>query len=226
MLKINELLTLQKKSEINLNFIEGLIEKANQTIEDINSDKTRSEKWKEETIKHTRDQLSQPIAEKIQAIKEIAEEAAKNKPFWESVPFLLSIQSFNREPEKDAQIRLAYIHELKNMPLPLIDLALRNAIEEGNLPLIFQCWKAGLSAVTQNNTKDMINLSLEGVVIPDQAEALEAISNCLKIWTNVETHKDAFFGITISPLKRLQLAREMQTITRTVKAVDYLPKHS
>lgn len=222
MLQFKELLNIQKKSKIYLNAIEKLVVDLNNIIDSVNSDQSRSVEWKKETIQNTRDQFLPSFVDKMNVINEMADEAAINKPLWESVPLLLSLQKFSEEPEKDAQIRLAYSNELKDLPLPLLELTLRNARADGNLPLMFQCWKIGVSAANQNSLRDMVDLLLDGLVIPDQAEALAAIEQTWQDRMTVASMYEMYCGRELTALKRLQIARAEQP---TVKTVNYRQKH-
>lgn len=155
-------------------------------------------------------------------LRSIYDETSSQGVFWESTPLLLSLHKFNEAPEKDAQIRLSYNKELLSIPLPLLDLIFKNARNEINLPLIYQCWLASVIRGKEQSFSDIVDNSLNGIVIKEQAQALAAISQC---WTNIsrgESLAANFFGRNTDPRRRIEMAREQSATSKLIDAASIL----
>ncbi|POZ51684.1 hypothetical protein [Methylovulum psychrotolerans] len=216
MLKISELSISEMKSSTLITALEKIVQAMSLFIDQTNSDASRSPEWKKETIKAMQEKTAPAFAQTKASIDEVADTAAINHKFWQSKVFLLSIQKFSDQPEKDAQIRMAYSNELAAFDLPLLALTMENARIENNLPLFFQCWKTGSAVADQKTLRDMADLSLNGIEIPNQAQALEIISRILEAKSRASQLYEMFYGRELSPLKSLQMARQQQMTEKVI----------
>lgn len=116
MLTTNQLKTLQDRSNAAIKTMENAIERLNSAITRHQSDATRSASYIAESIKAERDKVTPALAAELKIIQDTAKEAATQTQFWESRALLMCLQTFNDDPAKDAQIKLAWRAEFTSLP--------------------------------------------------------------------------------------------------------------
>lgn len=208
----------QGQSNTAIKKMEAEIDKLNVIIEQAESDKGRSRDWVLATVAAAREKTVAACGAALKTVQTLAETTGTQSKFWESKPFLLSLQTFDEDPAKDAQIRLAHAAELTNAPLPLLGLALENARFDKNLAQIFQCWRAGFARTGEAGFSDVVNLALGDLAIPGQAIALAAISTCSSNLSYAQSMGSVAIGNRSDPTRRMQVAREQQVSSRFVSA--------
>jgi hypothetical protein len=127
--------------------------------------------------------------------------------------------SFNADEAKDAQIKTFWRGEFADMPTALLQLSFENAQFDANLPLLWQVFSAGRARSNDNaGFAHSIDMSLEGLEIPDQAHALAAISQCKTNQSHAESIAAVATGLRQDPIRKINVAREQQVTNRLVSA--------
>lgn len=208
---------LQKNQQIStaaVTKMEAALASLNKIIEEAEADKTRSRDWVLSTVKAAREKALPALSAEFKTIQTMATASAPQQRFWESTPLLLSLQTFDADPAKDATIKMGYTAQLADAPLPLLGLTLENARTDKNLPLIYQCWRAGFGRTGESGFTDAVNLALDGIDIPEQAVALAAIATVLANRSHGEFIFSSAGAMRHDPVRKLQVARERQDASR------------
>lgn len=143
MLSSQQLRQNQEFSNTALSKMEGAITALNKVISEAEADSSRSRDFVVATCKAAREKALPVLSAELKVVQAMAEASGAQQRFWESRPLVLSLQTFDSDQARDAQIRLGYSTELKAMPLPLLAMTLESARTDTNRPLIYQCWLAG-----------------------------------------------------------------------------------
>lgn len=203
--------------------MEALLAALNNAIERIEGDASRSREYILAACKEARDKATPALAEELKAIAALDASSAPNEQFWQSRPFVLSQQTFDSDPAKDAVIKLQRAAELKNMPAPLLSLAHKNARFDLDLPMVYATWLAGAGrANVEAGFSEAADLSLDGIGLPGQAAALAAISACRSNRSYAESMFSAAAALRSDPVRKLTVGREQQTTSRLVAAASAL----
>ncbi|RFC37759.1 MAG: hypothetical protein DID92_2727743058 [Candidatus Nitrotoga sp. SPKER] len=219
MLSQTQLLKNKEISDTSIKKMESIIEKLNALIEQCENDKSRSRDWILETVKATRAKEEPALTAELKTIMTMAEVSYAHKKFWENKPLLLSLQKFDEDAARDAQIRLCHASELGTISLPLLGLTFENARADRNLPLVYQCWRVGQARSTEASFTDSMNLALNDLELPGQAASLAAISACV----SNRAHGEMIWQVSVSgqrgdPVRKLNVARQQQASSRMVAA--------
>lgn len=218
--------SLQKKLEFSnaaIKKMETIIEGLNALIERSENDRSRSRDWILESVKTAREKAEPALTAELKTIITMAETSAAHQRFWENRPLLLSLQQFDEDDAKDAQIRLCHAAELSTASLPFLGLALENAKADKNLPLIYQCWRTGKERSSEANFVNCVDLALEDIEIPGQAASLAAISACV----SNRAHGEMIWQVSVSgqrgdPVRKLNVARQREASSRMVSPANAL----
>lgn len=208
MLSSTQLQKNQQMSSAAVTKMEAALAALNTIIADAEGDTTRSRAYVVETVKAAREKALPAISAELKTVQALAAATSPQQKFWESTPLLLSLQTFDADPAKDATIKLGYAAQLKDLPLPLLGLLLENARAEGNLALIYQCWRAGMTRQSEVGLSDACDLVLDNIEIPEQAISLAAIATVSANLGHGETLFFAAAAMRIDPVRKLQVARD------------------
>ena len=218
MLTIEELTSLQKTSNEAIRKIKRELDGLNIFIESTNAQTHYSQEYRTETISKNRENRLPVVSDELQKIRDINNAVIGSKEFWESNALLLSLEKFSQSEVDDATVKLSIAGELSAMPFTLLDLTYKKARSENNLTLIYQCWKTGINKATESAFSGAVNLNLDGVTIPGQAESLAAISQCNSNVSLGESLAVLFLGGKVDPARALTMGREQQVTSRLMQA--------
>lgn len=219
MYTIEKLRALGSKSATAVRVMEARIAQLNALIERLEGDTTRSREYTLEAVKAERGKVLPELAAELEVIREANKAAAPQKTFWESRPLLMSLLPIDADPAKDATIKGFHLASFERMPGSLLQLQYENARFDGNLPLIWLLHSVG-GARSRSDAAlaAALDMSLDGLDIPDQAEALANISVC---WSNLsfaEMLAAVAAGLRIDPVRKMQVGRHQQASSRLVQA--------
>lgn len=207
------------KSDLAIKNMQGQLDRLNAVIEKAQTDPSRSRDWVVSEVKQARERATPAMGDQLRIIQDLDETSGKVKKFWESKPLLLSIQTFDPLPEKDAAIRMCYASELGRVPLPMLAATFENAKFDKALALIYQCWLAGAGRSGEAGFTDSCDLALgDDIVIPGQATALAAISTCHSNRAHAEMMFSATLALHNDPVRRLSVGRQQNVTHRLVEA--------
>lgn len=218
MLSSNQLLKNESMSNAAILKMEAELARLNVEIAKAEADKSRSRDWVLETVKAARAKAMPVLNAEMKSIQALAKTSSEHEPFWQSKPLVLSLQKFDEDAAKNAQIRMAYAGEFSRLPLPLLLLTLQNATADKNMPLVYQCWAAGMARQGEAGFTGTGDLSLDSIELPEQAAALSAIGTCK---VNADDAERIFFvanGQADDPIRRMNIGRARQAATRFVAA--------
>lgn len=218
MLTSNQLIKNQEFSNTAVRNMETAIEKLNATIAAAEADTSRSRDWVMETCKAARERALPALSGELKTIQAMAQASGAQQQFWESRPLVLSLQTFDSDLARNAQIKLGYSAELKAVSLPLLNLIFQDARNDKNLPLIYQCWLAGVGRTGEAGFADSVDLSLEMIDLPGQGIALAAIATCLSNRSHGETLFSVAAGMRNDPVRQMTVARQQQVSSRMTAA--------
>ncbi|CAG9932211.1 hypothetical protein [Candidatus Nitrotoga arctica] len=217
---------LQKNLEISnacVRKMDQAVAALNAVIETAEKDKSRSRDWVLSTVKAAREKALPAITAELKTIMTMADTSSAHQRFWENRPLLLSLQKFDEDDAKDAQIRIYHAAELASSSLPLLGLMLENARSDKNLALIYQCWRVGQGRSSEAGFVDSVDLALDGIEIPGQAISLSAIATCISNRSYAEMiWSAAGSGRSADPVRRLTVARQQEVSSRIVSPASAL----
>ncbi len=186
MMKATQLINLQIRSNQALGRAQAAINALHVFIDEKTSDTTRSAEYTNSLVQAERDKIASLIMAEMEIIKSIAAMAGSQRAFYESKPFLLSVETFSDDADKDSVTKSNLVNQLEKMPIPLLDLTLRNARHDDNLPMIYLCWLVGSSRAHESGFNESVDLALDDIVIPEQKAALEAVIDCTENRSEIE----------------------------------------
>ena len=221
MYAVEKLVEMKDQSNQSIKKMESALADLNAIIAAKEADKTRSREHVIAAVKAARDAALPAMAASLKTVNALAKESDSQKKFWESKTLLLSMQSFSLDKGKDAMLRMSLSAEVSHYPLVLLRLGYDNALADDDLPRLWQFYLAAMSRSAEVGFGDTVGaLTLEGIMIPDQAVALAAISVC---WSN-QSLGEAMFSAAAAlrndPTRQLQVGREQQVTSRLVEAAD------
>ncbi len=177
----------------------------NAKIAQFESDKTRSQSYVAENVKAAREAALAKAQADLASMREAAQMAAAQAEFWSSRALLLSRIPFDPDPAVDALQRTRYAAELAAMDAPLLALTQKNAMDDGNLALVWAC----AMAARASGAGSLADLS--AVEIPGQQHALDLITDCDAAIAEVDLLIGAMAGLNIDPVRKLTLGRRIQS---------------
>lgn len=211
------LVEFQSKSDAAIKKMEAAVATLNGVIDKAEND-SRTREWVIATVNAARAAALPALAEQLKVITELASTSGAVKKFWESKPLLLSIQTFDLDLAKDAQIRMGYATDLTRSPLAMLQAIFDNAKFDKALALVYQCWLAGVGRSNEAGFADACNMALDGIEIPGQALALAAIATCLSNRSHAETMAAVASGLRNDPIRKMNVARQQQVSSQMVEA--------
>lgn len=218
----NELAELRDKSNVSIKAMEKASEALNELIDRLQSDSSRSQGYILEAVKAEREKFLPLLSGQVKNLEEYFKTAQNEKKFWESRSLLLSMQTFNNDdPAIDFQQRNLWREELKAMPAVLVALLAENAREEENLLLLYQIWLVVGSRRDEINFAE-INMNLNDLVIPDQADVLASISICHSNLSYGESIFSVAAGLRINPITKMSVGRQQAVTAKFVNAASSL----
>lgn len=219
MLNIEELKALEEQSTAAVRAVEASVEKLNALIAHHEKDSTRSRSFVVEQVKAEREKALPAIADTLKTIQAVNKEAAGQKRFWESKALLMSQQAFSDDPAKDAVIKSFWRSNLETMPSALLQLTYENARFDGDLALVWSVFSIGsMRGAADATVAGALNMTLDGIEVPDQAAALASISVC---WSNVDYAEMVFAvasGLRADPVRKMNVGRQQQVTSKLVTA--------
>lgn len=178
--------------------------------------------YKQEQTRMLRAKFTPPISEALQAVTTISRELSTSKAAWSSKQNVLARRSLTApagdlNTAKDAGLeavsRLAILTELKLMPDTMLhalaDTAKADPYKQGLLHLITleNNSRAGVSPVYEP-------ISLDDVDLPDQQNALSAITEAEGVRYVLENTAKAALGGRVNPIDRLAAGRAAQGVLK------------
>lgn len=223
MKSLHDLQELRDESSTAIARMEGAATALNALITRLESDASRSRAFTLEAVEVARSKALPAMGRDLDIVRAAAKTAGEARRFWESVPLLLSRQRFDDNPAADAQIKANWRAELDGMPAHLLQLVFEDARAEGDLPLLWLTFATGQRRSEGNaGFARAIAMSLEGVVIPDQAQALAAIAVADANVGHGEMIGGAATGLRMDPVRRMNIGRQQEAASRLVSAADAL----
>lgn len=223
MKSLDALQELRDESAAAIARMEGAAAELNALISRLESDTSRSRAYTLEAVQAARSKILPDMGRELAVVRAAAREAGEARRFWESVPFLLRRQTFDANPAADAQIKAGWRAELDGMPAHLLQLVFDDAHAEANLPLLWLTFATGQRRSEGNaGFAHAIAMNLEGVVIPDQAQALAAIAVADANVGHAEMIGAAATGLRMDPVRRMTISRQQAAASRAVSAADAL----
>lgn len=219
MLDIKQLQELQAQSNLAISVMEKANSGVNDLIAEIEKDSSRSQAYKSEKIKAKREAILPILQAQLAVVRNCHKAANASKKYWDSKPLLLSLEKYLDDPAGDAAIKLQKSAELVAMTPPMLHLTFENAIDEVNLPLVYQCWLIANSAWVAGDKRfiETANLPAE-LEIPNQKAALAAISVCWSNLSHGESVAATASGARLAPSQKITVGREQQITSRFIDA--------
>lgn len=220
---LEEVQELEGKSNTALVEMQQLVDSLAAKIDTLKSDGSRSESYKAESIQKERDMAMPAIREQSEIINAVNKELHPQSRFWESKPLILAQQKFSAVEYQDAMIRSSVGRELAAVPLAVLTLHTDSAIADKNLPMFYQCWLAANSRSANSRSDENLKIAalevnLDLVDIPEQLQALAAISQA---FVNVKTAEFCMIdavGARVSPYNRLNAINSRDNAARHAEA--------
>lgn len=206
MLKLNQIQAIHSGMKADVETMQAVLDGLNNEIVRIKSDGTRHDDWVNEKVEEARDKVLPILGETLGTFGSRFETTKSQKQFWASKPFVLSQQSFNDDPVKDATIRMVKGSEFSAMDSALLQLAADSALFDGDLPMI---WQAYLAGVARNGQPGWKGVDLADLEIPEQALALRLIQECEGFV--MKAHDIAALASSggLTPVRKMQTHRAM-----------------
>lgn len=183
------------------------LDKLDAEITRVKSDGSRSPQYIAENVQRLQNEALPFFGENLKLLHETAKAVAATRPFWESKPLLLGLQRFSDSDRDDSMIRLRYATEFGRMDNGLLKLVADEAKVDGNLAVLYQAY---LASIDTREKGERLDIDLADVTIPEQADALEAISACMGYPHHGELIAGQATAAGVSATRKLQLARQMQ----------------
>ncbi len=187
-------------------------------IAKIKDDRSRSPNWIASEIERLRAVAIPKIAALIRDFDDRIKIVLASREAWGSKQFLLSRQPFDNDPVANATIKIARMAECAAMDSGTLQLVAKNAIDEKELALLWTTWLAGLQRAGEPG---WVGISLAGVELPGQSEALALIAACQGLVSVAHTVFGAANGKIDTGSARLEAARA-QALNRDVAAMGTL----
>jgi len=102
MYELSKIKELESKSNEALAIMKRLADTLAGRVDVYRADTSRSESFNAERVQKARDESLPAISAQNEIVNSIAKELQTQKPFYESKPLILSRQTFNDDPAKDA----------------------------------------------------------------------------------------------------------------------------
>lgn len=206
MLKLPQLQAIHSGLQSDVNDMQAALDRLNAKIVSIKSDATRHDDYIKEKVDEARQAALPAMGELLGTVGPRLEEAKAQRRYWESKPLVLAQQTFDSDLVKDSTIRQSKGAEFGAMDSALLQLIADSAIDDGNLPLIFQAYLAGFARHGQPGWR---GVDLSNVAIPEQDTALQIIRQCEGLAMKASDIVAQASGGGLTPVRRLQSARAM-----------------
>jgi hypothetical protein len=206
MLKLNQIQAIHSGMQSKVDTMQQILNKLNAEIIHIKSDGTRHDSYIKDKVAEARKPRLAEISAILGTFGERLETVKAQRIYWQNVPFILHQQVFDNDPVKDATIRQSVRTEFEAMDSKLLQLSVNSAIEDKNLPLIWQAWLVGHN---RNGTPGWYGINLDEIEIPEQVEALRLIKSCEGLVMLASDLMAQASGSGLSPVRKLQTARAL-----------------
>ncbi len=206
MLKLDQIQAIHSGMQSNVDTMQQILNKLNAEIIHIKSDGTRHDSYIKDKVAEARKPRLAELGNILGTFGERLETVKAQRIYWQNVPFILHQQVFDNDPVKDAIIRQSVRTEFEAVDSKLLQLSANSAIEDKNLPLIWQAWLVGIN---RNGTPGWYGINLDEIEIPEQTEALRLIKSCEGLVMLASDLMAQASGSGLSPVRKLQTARAM-----------------
>lgn len=202
--------------------MQGLVDTMNGTLqkfasesERIRADASRHPDYIKEKVDEARKRAFDAFDVSMNTLRELAQVAAAEAPFWSHTMLVLSQMRFADNLVNDSTIRLRYMSEFAAMHASLLQITIDNAKAElaqpdnakaDNWALLYCAALAGREREGQAGWRGM---DLSDLKIPDQEAALEIIRNCEALAAHAEHIVAQASATPMSGLQKMQMARQM-----------------
>jgi len=206
MFKLNQLQAIQGGMKSDVATLQAALDQLNTTIVRIKSDDSRHDSYVTDKVDEVRKSVLASMGERLGTFGARLETIQAQEKYWSSKPMVLAQQAFDSDPVADATIRQSKGAELSAMDSVLLQLVADSAIDDNNLPLIFQVYTAGFSRHGQPGWR---GIDLSEVVIPEQDAALQIIREVEGLAMRASDIVAQASGGGLSPVRKLQTARAL-----------------
>lgn len=177
----------------------------------LSADTAHSEGFKSEVRTKTVAKMREDLAE----LRILAANAKAQRVFWQDRALLMSLQRFDPDAGVDAQIRVNYRAELAAMPLPLLSLTMKSAMDDAKakptapavLARVWACVQAGRAAAA-GRLPDWSSIE-----IPDQRDVLAKIDVTAAALAEGELVFGAVSGAPLTSMQRLTIGHSKPAAT-------------
>jgi hypothetical protein len=218
MYELSKVQGIEGKSSEALAIMSKLCDALAGRIDVYKADKTRSQAFNAERVQKARDEALPAISAQNEIVIKINKELYVQKKFYESKPLILSHQTFNDDPAKDAMIRFSVGQELAAVPLALLKLAIESATADKDLPMFYQGFLAATARNDEFRKAGGMIVDLDSVDIPEQLSGLAAISQAEANVKLAEFVMIDAIGARVSPYNRLNAINVRDEAIRSAEA--------
>nr|ART37179.1 D476 [uncultured bacterium] len=205
MLTLDELIEAKDTANTTVGEMQKRLDRLNAEIVRAKSDGKYSPKYVQETVEELQREALPYFGERLAALHASAKVARAQKVAWESRPLLLSMQNFSADRQTDSLMRLRHATEYASMNAALLDLHAQIALEEMDLPVLYQLYLASLKTHT---TPQRVDVNIDAVTIPGQVEALQAIRDIEALPARGELIAGAATAAGLTALRKMELGRQ------------------
>ncbi len=181
------------------------LDRLNAEIVRAKSDGKYSPSYVQETVEELQREALPYFGERLKALHQSAKVARAQKMAWTSKPLLLSMQPFALDKQTDSLMRLRHATEFASMDAVLLDLHAQVALEEMDLPVLYQLYLASLKTHT---TPQRVDVNIDAVTIPEQVEALAAIRDIEAMPARGELIAGQATAAGLTALRKMELGRQ------------------
>lgn len=206
MLTLEELIETKDTMAAAVGEMQKRLDRLNAEIVRTKSEGKYSPEYIRETVEELQREALPFFGERLKALHASAKLARAQKMAWTSKALLLSMQPFRADAQTDALLRLRHAAEYASMDSKLLDLHAQVAMEEQNLPVIYQIFLASLKT---HGTTSRVDVNLDSLVIPGQSEALEAIRAIEAMPARGELIAGQATAAGLTALRKMELGRQI-----------------
>lgn len=206
MLKLPQIQAIRGGMQSDVATLQASLDQLNATIVRIKSDDSRHDSYVADKVDEARKAALPAMGARLGTFGERLETVQAQEKYWSSKAMVLAQQTFDSDPVKDATIRQSKGAEFAAMDSALLQLVADSAIDDNNLPLIFQVYLAGFPRHGQPGWR---GIDLSEIVIPEQDAALQLIREVEGLAMRAQDIFAQASGGGLTPVRKLQTARAM-----------------
>jgi len=158
----------------------------------------------EAKVKEVREKHGKAIFEQLAVVHGEAERLQKTESYWKDKTFLLSQAPLTENPTHEPLARLSALTEFAKMPDYLLRANAELAKDDKRLA---ELHLLRLEHESRASSPGWTPLSLDGLELPDQKEALSLLSESRQLAAEVPLRLKAAEGRQVTPLDKLSVAR-------------------